>query len=119
MRYRIDTERVDLFDSNIVITMTVALDREVTEEAAKAAFTKACSLHVEDIFAPCCQVIPALRNERCLADLSVRNYVSKFSIKFDEIDSVIAGGRFVMRGRRVEGEEEILKEARKVLKQII
>ena len=45
MRYRIDTERVDLFDSNIVITMTVALDREVTEEAAKAAFTKACSLH--------------------------------------------------------------------------
>ena len=37
----------------------------------------------------------------------------------DCIDSVIAGGRFVMRGRRVEGEEEILKEARKVLKQII
>ena len=45
MRYRIDTERVDLFDVNIVITMKVSLDKEVTPEDAEAAFIKACSLH--------------------------------------------------------------------------
>ena len=45
MRYRIDTERVDLFDVNIVITMRVTLDREVDFEDAKDAFYKACSLH--------------------------------------------------------------------------
>ena len=37
----------------------------------------------------------------------------------DVISSVIAQGRFVMRNRVVEGEEEILTEARKVLKQIL
>ena len=36
----------------------------------------------------------------------------------DVISSVIAGGRFVMRDRRVEGEKEILAQARNVLKQI-
>ena len=36
----------------------------------------------------------------------------------DTISSVIANGRFVMRDRVVPGEEEILTEARKVLKQI-
>ena len=53
--------------------------------------------------------------------LSPGSFLANFiySAHSDCIDSVIAGGRFVMRGRRVEGEEEILKEARKVLKQII
>ena len=37
----------------------------------------------------------------------------------DVISSVIAQGRFVMRDRVVEGEAEILSEARKVLKQIL
>jgi 5-methylthioadenosine/S-adenosylhomocysteine deaminase len=36
----------------------------------------------------------------------------------DVISSVIAQGRFIMRNRVVEGEEEILTEARKVLNQI-
>ena len=36
----------------------------------------------------------------------------------DVISSVIAAGRFVMRDRKVEGEEEILAGARKVLSQI-
>ncbi len=45
MRYRIDTERVDLFDVNIVITMKVSLDKEVDFQDAQAAFVKACSLH--------------------------------------------------------------------------
>ena len=53
--------------------------------------------------------------------LSPGSFLANFiySAHSDCIDSVIAGGRFVMRGRRVEGEEEILTEARKVLKQII
>ena len=41
-----------------------------------------------------------------------------YSAHSDCIDSVIAGGRFVMRHRVVEGEEEVLREARKVLSQI-
>ena len=45
MRYRIDTERVDLFDVNIVITMRVSLDNKVSYEDAKRAFDKAVSLH--------------------------------------------------------------------------
>ncbi len=45
MRYRIDTERVDLFDVNIVITMRVSLDNKVSFEDAKRAFDKAVSLH--------------------------------------------------------------------------
>lgn len=45
MRYRIDTERVDLFDVNIVITMKVSLDSGISFEDAQRAFYKACSLH--------------------------------------------------------------------------
>ena len=45
MKYRIDTERVDLFDVNIIITMKVSLDKEVSFEEAETAFKKACSLH--------------------------------------------------------------------------
>ena len=45
MRYRIDTERVDLFDVNIVITMKVSLDNGVSFEDAQRAFYKACSFH--------------------------------------------------------------------------
>ncbi len=45
MRYRIDTERVDLFDVNIVITMKVSLDKDVDFKDAQAAFAKACNLH--------------------------------------------------------------------------
>ena len=41
-----------------------------------------------------------------------------YSAPSDCIDSVIAGGRFVMKHRVVEGEEEVLNEARKVLSQI-
>lgn len=41
-----------------------------------------------------------------------------YSAHSDCIDSVIAGGRFVMRNRKVNGEQEILQEARKVLKTI-
>ena len=52
---------------------------------------KACSLHIEDIFTSCFQVIPALRNKRRLADLPVRNNVCKFSIKFNDVDTVTAG----------------------------
>ena len=45
MKYRIDTERVDLFDVNIVITMKVSLNIDVDFRDAQAAFVKACSLH--------------------------------------------------------------------------
>lgn len=41
-----------------------------------------------------------------------------YSAHSDCIDSVIAGGRFVMRHREIEGEKEILHEARKVLSKI-
>ena len=41
-----------------------------------------------------------------------------YSAHSDCIDSVIAGGRFVMKHRIIEGEEEVLHEARKVLSQI-
>ena len=42
-----------------------------------------------------------------------------YSAHSDCIDSVIAGGRFVMRHRRVEGEKEILAAARKKLYSMI
>ena len=42
-----------------------------------------------------------------------------YSAHSDCIDSVISGGRLVMRGRKVEGEKEILSEARRVLSKII
>lgn len=44
------------------------------------------------------------------------NYI--YSAHSDCIDSVIAGGKFVMRHRVVEGEKEILAEARKLLSKI-
>lgn len=69
--------------------------------------------------------------EGLLADISIVDTGSTFflspapfmanfiySAHSDCIDSVIAGGRFVMRHRVVEGEEEVLREARKVLSQI-
>ena len=42
-----------------------------------------------------------------------------YSTHSDCIDSVICNGKFVMRGRKVEGEAEILSEARKVLGRIM
>ena len=45
MRYRIETERVDLFDVSIVITMCLHLSADVTFELLKTAFDKACSCH--------------------------------------------------------------------------
>lgn len=44
------------------------------------------------------------------------NYV--YSAHSDCIDSLIDNGKFIMRHRKVEGEEEILREARKVLSRI-
>ena len=41
-----------------------------------------------------------------------------YSAHSDVISSVIAQGKFVMRDRQIEGEAEILKEARHVLRQI-
>ena len=45
MRYIIDTERVDLFDVSIVITMTVRLESDVPFDVLKDAFFKACESH--------------------------------------------------------------------------
>lgn len=45
MRYRIDTERADLFDVNIVITMKVSLNKVPSFDEARCAFDKACSCH--------------------------------------------------------------------------
>ena len=45
MRYRIQTERIDLFDVNIVITMNVKLEKRVGFERLNEAFYKACKLH--------------------------------------------------------------------------
>ena len=45
MRYQIETERSDLFDVNIVITMKVCLDKEVPFDELKSAFDKACKVH--------------------------------------------------------------------------
>ncbi len=42
-----------------------------------------------------------------------------YSAHSDCIESVIAGGRLVMKDRRIEGEREILDNAREVLKEII
>lgn len=41
-----------------------------------------------------------------------------YSAHSDCIESVIAAGKFIMKERRIEGEEEILHEARKVLSKI-
>ena len=66
-----------------------------------------------------------------VADISIINLNSSFflsnapvlsnlvwSAHSDSIDSVIASGRFVMRHRKVEGEEEILSLARRQLEKI-
>ena len=45
MRYQIETERSDLFDVNIVITMKVCLDKDVPIDELKSAFDKACKVH--------------------------------------------------------------------------
>ena len=69
--------------------------------------------------------------EGCIADILIVDTDSSFflspgsflanfiySAHSDCIDSVIAGGRFVMRSRKIAGEKDLLKEARKVLKTI-
>lgn len=66
-----------------------------------------------------------------IADISIVNTESTFflspgpflanfiySAHSDCIESAIINGKFVMRGREVEGEKEILREARKVFSQI-
>ena len=71
-------------------------------------------------------------HEGALADLSIvdidnSSFLSPgsflanlvYTAHSDSISSVIAEGRFVMRNRVVEGEEEILSGARKVLTQIM
>ena len=45
MRYKIETERVDLFDVNIIITMVVRLEKQVSSEELSAAFDKAIRVH--------------------------------------------------------------------------
>lgn len=45
MRYKIETERVDLFDTNILITMEVSLKAEVPMALLEAAFKKAVASH--------------------------------------------------------------------------
>lgn len=45
MKARIETERVDLFDVNMMITMNVRIDREVAFDALQDAFDKACGFH--------------------------------------------------------------------------
>lgn len=69
--------------------------------------------------------------EGCVADISIIETDNTFflspgpflanliySAHSDCIDSVIANGRFVMRHREIEGEREILHEARKMLSKI-
>ena len=45
MKYRIETERADLFDVNIVIAMNVRFENEVPFEMLEEAFYKACKCH--------------------------------------------------------------------------
>ncbi len=45
MKYKIDTERVDLFDVSIVITMCVKIKPMPSFEALETAFEKACKLN--------------------------------------------------------------------------
>lgn len=45
MRAKIETERVDLFDVNMMITMNVRINREVPFDALSAAFERACKVH--------------------------------------------------------------------------
>ena len=45
MKYKIETERCDLFDVNILITMKVVLNQTVPFSDVKMAFNKACKVH--------------------------------------------------------------------------
>ena len=45
MRYRIETERADLFDTSIVITMVVRINADVPFDRFEQSFARACSLH--------------------------------------------------------------------------
>jgi hypothetical protein len=45
MRYEIQTERVDLFDVNIVITMLVRINRDIEYDRLNYAFHEACKIH--------------------------------------------------------------------------
>ena len=45
MRYRIETERTDLFDPSIVITMALRINEDVPADTLRYAFDRACSLH--------------------------------------------------------------------------
>ena len=53
--------------------------------------------------------------------LSPGSFLANFiySAHSDCIDSVICGGKFVMRHREIEGEKEILREARKQITRIL
>ena len=45
MRYRINTERIELFDVNVLIVMQVHLNEAVPFDAISRAFYDACDLH--------------------------------------------------------------------------
>lgn len=45
MKYRIETERADLFDVNMIITMKVELEKSLPFDKMKAAFEEACKCH--------------------------------------------------------------------------
>ena len=45
MRYKIETERPDLFDTNIIITMRVRLNEDVPFDVLQSAFFRACGVH--------------------------------------------------------------------------
>lgn len=45
MKYAIETERADLFDVNIIITISVKLEKDVSFNTLNTAFKKACTLH--------------------------------------------------------------------------
>ena len=58
-----------------------------------------------------------LNNERMVPCYNIySNWV--YSANSSAIDSVMCNGKFVMRGRHVEGEEEILREARECAKRL-
>lgn len=73
------------------------------------------------------RIVPGALADICIVDTDntfflspapfLANYI--YSAHSDCIDSVIAAGRFVMRGRKIDGEKEILREAAKAMKQII
>jgi 5-methylthioadenosine/S-adenosylhomocysteine deaminase len=58
-----------------------------------------------------------LDNERMVPCYNIySNWV--YSANSSAIDSVMCNGKFVMRGRHVEGEEDILREARECAKRL-